>query len=65
MTLAKISNEVFFKKAFANAIVTKEFVQDIVGVDIDPEKSEIYLQFWFHKSFSQPIGYCLTVIGNH
>lgn len=40
MTLARLDNEVFFKKAFTDVIVFKAFVKDIVGVEIEPTKIE-------------------------
>jgi predicted transposase/invertase (TIGR01784 family) len=40
MTLARLDNEVFFKKAFTDEIVFKAFVKDIIGIDIDPDKIE-------------------------
>jgi PD-(D/E)XK nuclease family transposase len=40
MTLARLDNEVFFKKAFTDEIVFKAFVKDIVGIDVQPDKIE-------------------------
>lgn len=40
MTLARLDNEVFFKKAFTDPIVFKAFVKDIVGIAVDPAKIE-------------------------
>jgi PD-(D/E)XK nuclease family transposase len=40
MTLARLDNEVFFKKAFTDKIVFKSFVKDIVGIDVQPDKIE-------------------------
>lgn len=36
MALARLDNEVFFKKAFTDALVFRAFVRDIVGVEVDP-----------------------------
>ncbi len=41
MILARLDNEVFFKKAFTDVIVLKAFVKDIVGIDFEPNKIEI------------------------
>ncbi len=40
MILARLDNEVFFKKAFTDKVVFKAFVKDIVGIDIEPETIE-------------------------
>ena len=40
MTIARLDNEVFFKKAFTDRIVFKAFVKDIVGIDIEPTTIE-------------------------
>jgi predicted transposase/invertase (TIGR01784 family) len=40
MTLARLDNEVFFKKAFTDTFVLKAFVKDIVGIDVEPDKIE-------------------------
>ncbi len=40
MILARLDNEVFFKKAFTDRIVFKAFVRDIVGIEVDPVKIE-------------------------
>ncbi len=40
MILARLDNEVFFKKAFTDKIVFKAFVKDIVGIEVDPDKIE-------------------------
>lgn len=37
MTLARLDNEVFFKKAFTDRIVFKAFVKDIVGIDVESD----------------------------
>jgi predicted transposase/invertase (TIGR01784 family) len=36
MTLGRLDNEVFFKKAFTDKIVFRAFVKDIVGIDVNP-----------------------------
>ena len=33
MSIARLDNEVFFKKAFTDEFVFKAFVKDIVGID--------------------------------
>jgi hypothetical protein len=35
-----LDNEVFFKKAFTDKVVSKAFVRDIIGIDIEPETIE-------------------------
>jgi nitrogen regulatory protein PII-like uncharacterized protein len=50
MTLARLDNEVFFKKAFTDEIVFKAFVKDIVGIDIQPDKIET------EKAFQPKLG---------
>ncbi len=40
MILARLDNEVFFKKAFTDEIVFKAFVKDIVGIEVEPAKIE-------------------------
>lgn len=40
MTIARLDNEVFFKKAFTDRIVFKAFVKDIVGIDVEPTSIE-------------------------
>lgn len=40
MTIARLDNEVFFKKAFTDRIVFKAFVKDIVGIDVEPTTIE-------------------------
>jgi predicted transposase/invertase (TIGR01784 family) len=40
MSLARLDNEVFFKKAFTDPFVFRAFVKDIVGIEVDPEKIE-------------------------
>ncbi len=50
MTLARLDNEVFFKKAFTDTIVFKAFVKDIVGIEVDPDKIET------EKAFEPKLG---------
>jgi PD-(D/E)XK nuclease family transposase len=50
MTLTRLDNEVFFKKAFTDEIVFKAFVKDIVGIDIQPDKIET------EKAFQPKLG---------
>ena len=50
MTLARLDNEVFFKKAFTDMIVFKAFVKDIIGIDVSPEKIET------EKAFQPKLG---------
>jgi PD-(D/E)XK nuclease family transposase len=45
MTLARLDNQVFFKKAFTDRIVFKAFVKDIVGIDVEPDKIETEKSF--------------------
>ena len=40
MQIARLDNEVFFKKAFTDMIVFKAFVKDILGLEVDPEVIE-------------------------
>jgi hypothetical protein len=40
MILARLDNEVFFKKAFTDEIVFKAFVKDIIGIEVEPAKIE-------------------------
>ncbi len=40
MSLARLDNEVFFKKAFTDPIVFRAFVKDIVGIEVNPEVIE-------------------------
>ncbi len=37
MFLARLDNEVFFKKAFTDRLVLKTFVKDIIGIEVEPE----------------------------
>jgi hypothetical protein len=48
--LARLDNEVFFKKAFTDKIVFKAFVRDIVGIEVNPEKIET------EKAFQPKLG---------
>ncbi len=50
MSIARLDNEVFFKKAFTDRIVFKAFVKDIVGIEVEPEKIET------EKSFQPKLG---------
>ncbi|MBP7533878.1 MAG: hypothetical protein KA783_05495, partial [Chitinophagales bacterium] len=50
MMLARLDNEVFFKKAFTDMIVFKAFVKDIIGIDVSPEKIET------EKAFQPKLG---------
>jgi hypothetical protein len=50
MTLARLDNEVFFKKAFTDKIVFKAFVKDIVGIDVNPDIIET------EKAFQPKVG---------
>jgi predicted transposase/invertase (TIGR01784 family) len=50
MTLARLDNEVFFKKAFTDEIVFKAFVKDIVGIEVNPDKIET------EKAFQPKLG---------
>ncbi len=48
--LARLDNQVFFKKAFTDKIVFKAFVKDIVGIEVEPDKIET------EKGFEPKIG---------
>jgi len=48
--LARLDNEVFFKKAFTDKTVFKAFVKDIVGIEVEPDKIET------EKAFEPKIG---------
>ncbi len=48
--LARLDNEVFFKKAFTDKMVFKAFVKDIIGIDVDPEIIET------EKAFEPKVG---------
>ncbi len=50
MALARLDNEVFFKKAFTDSIVFKAFVKDIVGIEVEPSSIET------EKSFQPKLG---------
>ena len=50
MILARLDNEVFFKKAFTDKIVFKAFVKDIVGIEFEPDTIET------EKSFQPKLG---------
>jgi hypothetical protein len=50
MTLARLDNEVFFKKAFTDEFVFKAFVKDIIGIDVQPDKIET------EKAFQPKLG---------
>jgi hypothetical protein len=50
MAIARLDNEVFFKKAFTDEIVFKAFVKDIIGIDVDPDKIET------EKAFQPKLG---------
>jgi len=50
MTLARLDNEVFFKKAFTDELVFKAFVKDIVGIEVNPDKIET------EKAFQPKLG---------
>jgi hypothetical protein len=50
MAIARLDNEVFFKKAFTDRIVFKAFVKDIVGIDVEPDKIET------EKAFQPKLG---------
>jgi len=51
MALARLDNEVFFKKAFTDPFVFRSFVKDIVGIEVDPETIET------EKSFQPKLGH--------
>jgi predicted transposase/invertase (TIGR01784 family) len=50
MILARLDNEVFFKKAFTDEIVFKAFVKDIAGIEVEPAKIET------EKAFQPKLG---------
>jgi hypothetical protein len=50
MALARLDNEVFFKKTFTDKIVFKAFVKDIIGIDVEPDKIET------EKAFQSKLG---------
>ena len=45
MPLARLDNEVFFKKAFTNQFVFRAFVKDIIGIEVNPEIIETEKDF--------------------
>lgn len=45
MTLARLDNEVIFKKAFTDPFVFRAFVKDIVGIEVNPERIETEKSF--------------------
>lgn len=49
--LGSLDNEVIFKKAFTDKIVFKQFVKDILGIEMEVDKIET------EKKFTPPIGY--------
>ncbi|MEY4903677.1 MAG: hypothetical protein RLZZ292_1492 [Bacteroidota bacterium] len=51
MQLGRLDNEVIFKKAFANKVVFKAFVKDVLNIDIEVDKIET------EKKFEPKIGY--------
>jgi PD-(D/E)XK nuclease family transposase len=46
MSLARLDNEVFFKKAFTDRFVFKSFVKDIIGIEVEPDKIETEKSFY-------------------
>jgi hypothetical protein len=50
MILARLDNEVFFKKAFTDKIVFKAFVKDIIGIEVEPSNIET------EKAFQPKLG---------
>jgi len=50
MSIARLDNEVFFKKTFTDEIVFKAFVKDIIGIDVQPDKVET------EKAFQPKLG---------
>lgn len=48
--IARLDNKVLFKKAFTDQIVFKVFVEEITGIEVDPEKIET------EKSFQSKLG---------
>lgn len=51
MQLARLDNEVIFKKAFTDKVVFKAFVKDVLNIDIEVDKIET------EKKFEPKIGY--------
>ena len=50
MTIVRLDNEVYFKKAFTDPVVFRAFVKDILGIEVDPPLIET------EKSFSPRVG---------
>ncbi|MBP6640662.1 MAG: hypothetical protein KA293_10230 [Bacteroidia bacterium] len=50
MSLARLDNEIFFKKAFTDPFVFRAFVKDIIGIEVNPEKIET------EKGFEPSVG---------
>ena len=50
MRIARLDNEVFFKKVFTDKIVFKAFVKDILGIEVEPDVIET------EKSFQPRLG---------
>jgi hypothetical protein len=50
MMIARLDNEVFFKKAFTDPFVFKAFVKDIIGIEVAPDKIET------EKAFQPKVG---------
>lgn len=48
--LARLDNEVYFKKAFTDKTVFIAFVKDIIGIEVEPEKIET------EKAFTPKVG---------
>jgi len=49
MKIARLDNEVFFKKAFTNPIVFRGFVKDIIGIEINLTKIETVANDYFYN----------------
>jgi len=45
MYLARLDNDVIFKKAFSDKLVLTQFIKDIFGIDIKINKIEKYKRF--------------------
>lgn len=50
MSLARLDNEIFFKKAFTDPFVFRAFVKDIIGIEVNPDKIET------EKGFEPAVG---------
>jgi predicted transposase/invertase (TIGR01784 family) len=50
MSLARLDNEVFFKKAFTDQFVFRAFVKDIIGIEVEPKTIET------EKAFQPKLG---------